>query len=157
MKFSTRKDIEAPAEYVFERIANFEALERQAMRRGIDVVRKDPAQPRGVGAGWMMKVPFRGKTRDLEADIVTYSEPNGLTVNVTSDGLDMVLDVELVALSPNRTRLAMTYDVKPQTLSARILVQSIKFAKGTLDRRFDRKIGHFCTIIREDFDKSQMA
>ncbi|WP_417259688.1 SRPBCC family protein [Celeribacter sp.] len=157
MKFSTHKDIDAPAEYVFERISNFEALERQAMRRGIEVARKDPAQSRGVGAGWTMKVPFRGKTRDLEADVVAFSAPSGLAVNAKSDGLDMVLVVDLVALSPKRTRLAMTFDVKPQTLSARILVQSIKFAKGTLDRRYERKIGQFCSTIREDYDKTRMA
>ena len=77
MKFSTRQDIEAPAEFVFERFADFEGLERQAMRRGIDVKRKSPSQPRGVGAGWTLKVPFRGKLRDLAVEI-SYPDVDAL-------------------------------------------------------------------------------
>lgn len=157
MKFSTRKDIDAPAAYVFERIANFEALERQAMRRGIDVSRKDPAQPRDVGAGWTMKVPFRGKTRDIVAEVVTYCDPTNLVVAAKSGGLDMVLTADVVALSPKRTRLSLSYDIKPQTLSARILVQSIKFAKGTLDRRFDRKIDQYGATMSDDYNKSFLS
>lgn len=37
MKFSTRKDIEAPLKFVFNRISDFAAIERQIMRRGVEL------------------------------------------------------------------------------------------------------------------------
>ena len=151
MKFSTRQDIEAPAEFVFGRLTDFEGLERQAMRRGIEVQRKSPSQARGVGAGWVLKVPFRGKLRDLEAEVSEYDLPNGLVAEAHSGGLKMVLTADLLALSPLRTRMSLGYDVRPSTLSARILVQSVKFAKGTLQKRFEVRVAKYCENLSDQY------
>ncbi|WP_321365119.1 SRPBCC family protein [uncultured Celeribacter sp.] len=151
MKFSTRQDIEAPAEFVFEHITDFDGLERQAMRRGIDVKRKAATQPRDVGAGWTLKVPFRGKLRDLFAEIVEFDAPNIIVATAVSGGLNMELKTELVPLSPQRTRVTFGYDVRPKTLSARILVQSVKFAKATLQKRFEKRIQSYCEHLSEQY------
>lgn len=151
MKFSTRQDIEAPADFVFDKITDFEGMERQAMRRGIDVARKRPSQPRGLGAGWSLKVPFRGKLRDLDAEVSEFDGPNKLAATAVSGGLNMQLNVELVPLSPQRTRLSFGYDVRPSTLSARILVQSVKFAKGTLQKRFEKRVATYCEHLSEQY------
>ena len=152
MKFSTRQDIEAPADYVFDQITDFDGLERQAIRRGIDVRRKNPAQPRGVGAGWVVQAPFRGKLRNVDAYVSEFDPPNALIADAKSGGLDMTLNVELVPLSPMRTRVTLGYEVRPQTLSARILVQSIKFAKASLQRRFNKRVGAYCAGISERYE-----
>lgn len=151
MKFSTRQDIEAPAAFVFDRITDFQGMERQAMRRGIQVARRREEQPRGLGAAWTLKVPFRGKMRDLEAEISDFDTPNSLGANAVSGGLLMLLTVDLVPLSPQRTRLTFGYDVRPKTLSARILVQSVKFAKGTLQKRFEKRITGYCENLSEQY------
>lgn len=151
MKFSTRKDIEAPAEFVFSQISDFEGLERQAMRRGIEVTRKAQNQPRDVGAGWTLKVPFRGKLRDLEAEIIDFDAPNALSAAAQSGGLNMEVTAELVPLSTQRTRITFGYDVRPQTLSARLLVQSVKFAKTTLQKRFEKRVSTFCNHLSAQY------
>ncbi len=157
MKFSTRKDIEAPAEFVFDRITDFDSMERQAMRRGIELSRKSPNQPRDVGASWTLKIPFRGKMRDMDAQITEMDTPNALTVQAKSGGLDMEVTTELVPLSPLRTRLTIGYEVRPQSLSARILVQSVKFAKGTLQKRFEKRVGKYCQQISDQYATAPKA
>jgi len=152
MKFSTRQDIEAPADYVFDQITDFDGLERQAMRRGIDVRRKNPMQPRGVGAAWTVQAPFRGKLRDVDAHVSEFDSPNSFVADAKSGGLDMTLNVELVPLSPKRTRVTLGYEVRPQTLSARILVQSVKFAKASLQRRFERRISAYCEAMSARYE-----
>lgn len=152
MKFSTRQDIEAPAAYVFDHISDFDGLERQAMRRGIEVRRKNPSQPRGVGAAWTVRAPFRGKLRDVDAYVSEFDSPNVLTADAKSGGLDMTLHVELVPLSPQRTRMTLGYEVRPQTISARILVQSVKFAKASLQRRFNKRVGKYCADISDRYE-----
>lgn len=157
MKFSTRQDIEAPAAYVFEQLTDFDGLERQAMRRGIEVRRKNPTQPRGVGAAWIVRAPFRGKLRDIDAYISEFDSPNTLIADAKSGGLDMTVTVELVPLSPQRTRVTLGYEVRPQTLSARILVQSVKFAKSSLQRRFNKRVGKYCTSMSDKYETEQRA
>lgn len=152
MKFSTRQDIEAPAEYVFDRLSDFDVLERQAMRRGLSVQRKSAKDVSGVGATWVLQVPFRGKMRDLEAQVVEFERPSHLNVDAKSGGLEMFITLELLPLSPKRTRLIVGYDVKPQTLSARILVQSIKFAKTTLQKRFTKRVAKFCDYLETQYE-----
>ncbi|MCA0044389.1 SRPBCC family protein [Celeribacter litoreus] len=154
MKFSTRKDIEAPAEYVFAQITDFDAFERQAMRRGVELTRKSPAQARGVGASWVLKVPFRGKVRDMTAEITEMDAPNVLKGLAVSGGLNMEMTAELVPLSPRRTRLTFGYDVRPKSLTARILVQSVKFAKGTLQKRFEKRVATYCQQVSDQYADS---
>lgn len=151
MKFSTREDIEAPIEFVFERLSDFEGLERQAMRRGLEVQRKNPEVGRAVGAIWAMKVPFRGRLRDLTAEVKKLDNPGELNVFAKSGGLNMDVSLELLALSPARTRLVVGFDVRPDTLSARILLQSVKFAKATLQRRFKKRIAKLANYIETQY------
>jgi hypothetical protein len=80
-----------------------------------------------------------------------------LSAEAKSGGLDMTLVVELVPLSPQRTRVTLGYEVRPQTISARILVQSVKFAKTSLQRRFEKRIGKICDNISERYETEQRA
>ncbi|RPE66495.1 polyketide cyclase/dehydrase/lipid transport protein [Pacificibacter maritimus] len=157
MKFSTRHDIEAPAAFVFEQFSDFDGLERQAMRRGVEVRRKTADQPRGVGAAWALRAPFRGKWREIDAHLTEFDEPNAIEAEAKSGGLDMTVSIDLVPLSPQRTRVSFGYEVRPQTISARIMVQSVKFAKASLQRRFEKRIGKFCSTIDAKFEEKQRA
>ena len=51
MKFSSREDLDAPIDYVWQQVTDFVAFERQAMRRGADLCwealgRVDPGRGR---------------------------------------------------------------------------------------------------------------
>ena len=41
MRFTTKQDIEAPLDFVYNTMIDFEAWERSAMRRGAEVERTD--------------------------------------------------------------------------------------------------------------------
>jgi hypothetical protein len=157
MKFSTKHDIEAPSAFVFKQFSDFDGLERQAMRRGVEVRRENVDQHRGVGAAWALRVPFRGKWREIDAHLTEFDEPNAIVALAKSGGLNMTLTIDLVPLSPKRTRVTFGFEVRPQTISARILVQSIKFAKASLQRRFDKRVGKFCDAIGERFEAGKLA
>ena len=45
MKFSSKEDVEAPIEHVFDMLADFDSHQRQAFRRGIQVQRTDTRAP----------------------------------------------------------------------------------------------------------------
>ncbi len=147
MKFSTREDIEVPIEKVFRAVSDFDGFERQALRRGADVSREDTFGKPGVGSEWEIRFPFRGRQRKVNARIVEFDGPNGYVAETDSGGIDGLVRVELVALSPRRTRLHFSIDLTPRTLSARLLVQSLKFAKSNLNKRFSTRVWQFAQDV----------
>ncbi len=157
MKFSTRKDIEAPLDFVFARAANFEAIERQVLRRGVELQRTKSADATGVGLAWSARAKVRGKMRDFDATVTAFDPPNGYTVEGRVDGLSYLATVETIELSRTRTRLLAALDLRPTTLTARLLVQSLKLAKGTLSAKFDTRISSFAQDIEDRYAARQTS
>ncbi|MEO1026387.1 MAG: SRPBCC family protein, partial [Pseudomonadota bacterium] len=62
-------------------------------------------------------------------------------------GLECMGVVDLVALSKARTRMLVSLDLKPTTLSSRLMVQSLRLAKGSLNRRFKARVAQFASGI----------
>ena len=153
MKFSTREDIEAPIDSVFEMLCDFEGFERSAMRRGAEVQRVDRLTAPGVGMMWQTVFDMRGKRRQMQVEMVTFDRPNDIIVESTSPGLVGQMSFELMALSRNRTRLNVALEVKPLTLSARLLVQSMKLAKASLTRKYKLRIGEYAKGMEERYVK----
>lgn len=141
MKFSAREDIEAPIDHVFQIVTDFDAFERQALRRGADVKRLDQGPPT-VGSAWDVSFTFRGKERRLTATL-TQMDPQGLLIDAVSPNIDAATQIELVPLSPARTRLAISIELKAKTLTARLMLQSLKLAKASLTQRFKKRVAEF--------------
>ncbi len=153
MKFSTREDIEAPIDYVFARVTDFNSFERQALRRGADVQRVDPSAVIQQGSAWDIAFKFRGKDRKMKATIASLDQPILLTIHILANGIEGETVIELVALSRNRTRLSVTIDLTPKGLSARLLLQSLKLAKTNLTRKFKLRVSEFAIDIEDGFGK----
>ncbi|MGH1452277.1 MAG: SRPBCC family protein [Paracoccaceae bacterium] len=143
MKFDTREDIEMPIEALFARISDFEGYERAAMRRGAEVVRVDDLAQPGEGMRWKAAFDMRGKRRDIEVVLSEFDAPNNMVFDAESQGLDVRMLVDLVALSRARTRLSIAVELAPKTLSARLLVQSLKLARGNISKRFKLRVADF--------------
>ena len=60
-----------------------------------------------------------------------------------------VMTTELVALSKNRTRIMLSFDIKPLNLSARLLVQSLKLAKTSLTKKFKLRAAEYAKTLEE--------
>ena len=151
MKFSTREDIEAPIEAVFAAVSNFEAFERSAMRRGVRVQRGQRMVGTDPRQTWDIAFPFRGKERSLAAELAEFTAPARLKLQSVSGGLNGDLLIDLVALSRSRTRLGVQIDLRPRTLSARLMLQSLKLAKPKLTRRFRLRVANFAAEVEDDY------
>lgn len=150
MEFSTKEDIEAPLDRVFSQASDFEHLERQVMRRSVDVrrVSGDPAQP-VAGMNWLAGFRFRGKPREAEITLTGYDVPNRLCYRTVSGGLEAVTQIDFVALSRSRTRVGMQIALIPRTLSARVLLHSLKLARGNLEKRFRVKMADYAKEMED--------
>jgi carbon monoxide dehydrogenase subunit G len=150
MKFSAREDIEAPIDQVYAQVTDFAGFERQMMRRGADVCRMDPGQPVAIGSIWGVAFTFRSREQCLRAVVASMHAPTDVVIDLASNGLDGKTTVELVALSPQRTRLSVSIDLSAKSLSARLLLQSLKLAKSNLTNRFKKRVAEFSKGIESD-------
>ncbi|MGR3804478.1 SRPBCC family protein [Marinibacterium profundimaris] len=149
MKFSSKEDVEAPIEHVFDMLADFDSHQRQAFRRGIQVQRTDTRAEPGVGCSWHAVFDLRGKTRDIDVVVAAFDRPESIHFASDSQGLIGEMTMELKERSPTRTRMAISVELKPKTLSARLLVQSMKLGKKTLNKRFKLRVAEYAKTLEE--------
>lgn len=154
MHFSGRQDIDAPIAYVFSQVTDFTSFERQALRRGADVRRVDRLKAPGVGMQWEAVFSFRGKDREVSAEVIDFDQPNGYRVQSDSAGIEGDVLIDLVPLSQGRTRLNVTIDLAGKTLGARLMLQSLKLAKANLNTRFQARVQSTAKDISERFART---
>jgi len=140
MRFSSKQDVEAPMEPIFQILTDFETWETAAMRRGIEVERKDTLIQPGAGMRWAAKFSYRGKARAMELELTQLDPTQSLRFAAVSQALEGVISMELIAQSPKRSRLHVVVDITPRSLTARLFLQSLRLAHAKLDRKFDQRI-----------------
>jgi hypothetical protein len=64
------------------------------------------------------------------------------------------MTVDLVELSRARTRLQVGIEMKAVTMTSKLLLQSMKLAKASLDRKFAKRIGDFAQEIEQRHQKA---
>lgn len=143
MKFSSKTDIAASAEFVFQQLCDFAGFERAALRRGVDVKRLDTLTQPGPGMSWDIGFRMRGKRRQIIADIRRFDPPKLVEYSGASPSFEMLLEFQIVQLAPGRSRLQASFDVKPRTLSGRLMVQSAKLGRKRLERKYADRIATF--------------
>ncbi|MFN4130367.1 MAG: SRPBCC family protein [Paracoccaceae bacterium] len=140
MHLSSRTDIEAPIDFVYAAMADFDVWERAAMRRGADVNRTDKLRAPGVGMGWHVVFRFRGKDRTVDIRLTGLEPDTRLGFAGKGHMVEGDMSVELVSLTPKRTRMVLHSEVRPLTIAARLFLQSMKLAKGRVQTKLNQQL-----------------
>ena len=141
MKLTGKCDVEAPVGFAFASIIDFAAWERSAVRRGAEVDRPASLPREGVGAGWRVRFPFRGKVRKATIKVADLSPNDRIVFSLDSVSLEGVSVMEVLALSPKRTRIRVQITVKPKTLAARLFLNALRLGRSRLTRNLDMRLG----------------
>jgi hypothetical protein len=147
MKFTTKQDIEAPLAQVWAVLSDFEAWERAAMRRGVDVTRTDSLRNPGPGMGWKAAFRFRGRDRQLSVGLTRLEAPHHLEASMVSMALEGHLTVELIEMAARRTRMHVTSEFRPLSLGARLFLQSMRLARSRVERKYQARVAQFAAEI----------
>lgn len=154
MQFKGKEDIEAPIDAVFAEITDFTRFERSAMRRGAEVQRTDTMSTPGVGMNWHARFRLRGRMRKLDLRLTEYDPPNGIVITVEAATMEALFRVDLVSLSRARTRLSVDLDIRPRNLAGRLMIQSMKLAKGNLTKRFRLRLAEYAMDVENRHKRS---
>lgn len=153
MKFTAKHDLEAPIEGVFARCSDFAAFERAAIERGVELTRRTKLTQPGAQLGWDLRVKLRGRPRDLEVELVGYDAPNNVIYVIEGAGVRTEVITEFVPLARNRTRIYVAIDSRPKTMGGRLLIQSLKLAKGTLNRKLNKRLSDFAMRLEDEIEQ----
>ena len=140
MKFSYNKDVDLPIDRVFSGLSDFDYYERQILRRGVKLERLDDGQAAGMGVKWRAKADFRGRTKTLVSEVTAFHPVEGFEITTDAGGVTAFTSIDLTQLAVERTRITVGLDLRPESLSGRLFIQSLKFAKGNLTNRFKKRI-----------------
>ena len=146
MQFVAKEDIDAPIEELFEALSDFEGIERSAIRRGVEVQRKGDISAPAPGLAWDTEFTFRSAQRKIAVELVTFEPSTIMAFTGEGSGISSDMEVELISLSPKRTRLTVTLKLKPKTLAGRLMVQSLKLVRGKVARRFKSRVSDFARM-----------
>lgn len=149
MKLVTREDIEAPLATVFATFADTETWERAALRRGAEVTRVDRLATFGPGMAWAVAFDHRGKTRKMTVKLSKAEVPNALGFEFSAPSVEGTVALDFVELGPRRTRVSVLSEVKPRTLAARLVMQSMKLARGKVEQKYATRIAMICGEIED--------
>ena len=151
MELSTREDIEAPIDFVFEQVTDFPTFERSIMRRGGDIERlKGDAAP-SKGTQWQVKFLLRGVERQVKAEIAELDKPSNILLSMTSTNADADMKVELVPLSRARTRINVRVEATAKSIPAKLFFQSLRFARQKTLARFKTVVANFAEDVEAKY------
>jgi hypothetical protein len=149
MKLTAKTDLDVPASFVFAMLADHASWEREAVKRGAEVERPADLPLTGVGAGWQVRFPFRGKRRSMALRLLTLEEDRALAFSFTGQALEGNASLELAALSPRRTRLKVQLLAKPRTLGARLFLNTLRLARRRVQARFELRLSQLAARIED--------
>lgn len=155
MRFDTYEDIELPIATVYAAVTDFDGFERAALRRGAEVTRRGDPAADPLGTTWDVSLSFRGKPRRITGRILKLDPPTGFVSQGRSGGLTGKLTVTLLALSPRRTRMSMVLDLTAETLPARILLQSLRLTRGSIEQRLRARVGKLAKDIEARYRRPE--
>lgn len=155
MQFTSVQDVNAPLEFVFEQLSDFESYEAYAMRVGAQVERRDTLTETCAGMMWYFEGDIRGKTRHVDIELTNYAPPKDLKFICTSPSMEARVNVQAMELAKQQSRIKTVVDAKALNMSARLILQSARLAKASLNRRFNHRVWEFANYIEDNYTKSQ--
>ncbi|WP_438974861.1 SRPBCC family protein [Roseicyclus sp.] len=130
MKFKVSEDVDAPQEMVWARFTDFSGFEEDARGRGAILNRVGNWTQTVQGVEWRGEVTVRGKSRPITAKVTQLVPQEICIVDSRIGGMNCHQEIIFVPLSTTVTRVALMLDLSADTLTARLLLQTMKLARG---------------------------
>lgn len=153
MRLSSTQEINAPIDFVFGYLSDFETHIVTASGYGAEVERVDNSQDTVIGAKWSAVARIRGKVRDFDVELVSYDPTSTLGFAVSSPNADIDVEMQLVALGVSKTQVKIVAKSRPKSIAARLLLQTAKLAKKSISRRFDLRVRDLMGRIEDDYSE----
>ncbi|PIB26049.1 hypothetical protein BFP76_13865 [Amylibacter kogurei] len=151
MELKTKRTVQAPVEMVFQEFSNFVWFESVALSRGLDIERTDALLDVQEGISWHLSGRIRGKQRDVDINVTKYNPPRATGFRCESKAIDSQIDIRFTPDGPARTKVKIIIAPTAKNISARLMLQSVKLAQKTIEKRISSRMKDFCASIEKKY------
>lgn len=135
MKFKVSEDVDAPEAMVWAGFTDFSGFESDARKRGATLTRVGNWGQTALNVEWRGDVVIRGKSRPIAAKVTQHVPRELCVIESRIGGMSCHHEMSFVPLSPEVTRVVLVLDLSAHTLTARLLLQTLKLARGRVLQR----------------------
>jgi hypothetical protein len=100
-------------------------------------------------------LPYRGKLVKILLRMTSMARDQDLGFDYQSNSIEGDLDLSVMSLSPRRTRLHLTIDIRPRTLAARLFLNTLRLGRGRVQSRLDMRVQQMGMQIQNRYARSQ--
>ncbi|OSP56753.1 SRPBCC family protein [Pseudoruegeria sp. SK021] len=147
MKLTVSEEVAASRQDVFQQVTDFDRLLGRPADAKTQITRLDHPAPVSEGSRWQGHFVLRGLRRDGTAELVSLQAPDGYEIHGEADGMRGQLTVALSGPPEGPTRLDVTVQLRPTSLTGRMIVQSLSLVRQTVAARCRDRLQHFAREI----------
>lgn len=151
MDITAKIDINAPREFTYKSLLDFDAHEKRIAAYGAEIARTKDIEKGDSHHEWSLSVNWRGQNRDLTLRTLDMVPSEVLTLETVSDLFTIHYDFKLISLSPKTSRLRLKTQTKGKSLKARILLQSARLASSRIERDLRSRMQVFGDDVEYDY------
>jgi|GEM_PF-1062500 len=152
MKFISKGDVEAPTDFVFDDMTDYESWEQTVRKRNTQLTRSPgPVVP---GTTWDARFRLRGRDRDMVVTLLSETPERQILLSIGDSSLDVDVSADLIGLTPQTSRVAITIHLRPRNLAARLLTQSLRLARTKIQHQLDWRVAGWADDLSRSYAKS---
>lgn len=146
MELKAGVDTSMAIEEAFAKVTDLDRLEAFAREKGVGVNRLAGEAGSLVGTKWFVTANFRGRMRDFELMVAQHTPPDYQSVTFVSGGLSGEIVTQVSANAEGGTHVDMKIILAAETLTGRLLLQSLKLGRGRIENQLKKRLTKFLTV-----------
>jgi len=150
MQFKHTQEIDAPAEYIFSRITDFNKFENHTGTAGFSFKRQGRLPVR-IGTRWDISVPVRGRTRRFSAELSQYIPPRTLSYKSASTKYEGVMSMTVKPVSATKCTLNIQIVAKSHGFASGLVFNTIRLARKRINRRANSELTKFAKRMAKEY------
>lgn len=155
MKFKVSEDVDAPQDMVWQRFTDFSGFEEDARGRGAVLSRVGNWTQTREGVEWRGEVTVRGRSRPISAKVSQMVQQELCVVDSRIGGMNCHQEMLFTPLAASVTRVTLILDLSADTLTARLLLQTMKLARGRVMQKLQGVLARQGNAVEAEYRRQK--
>ena len=154
MEFSAEQNVNAPAQFVFERATDIEFFATLARERGLAMTPTEAFTVVRPGVGWNLKGQARGKQIDHDIIMEDFEPGFAFAVSTQHKGIKIFIAVEIEKRAEEKCRLYVDLNATAKGIGAKLALKAAQLTSNKLQQKFRRSVRRAAQWLENEYERS---